>query len=91
MESLAQNERPIHLPLEGPLETAFSVLILVFPLSRAEHRRGGRIKARGLSELAAAQAKAGEFPRAPFVTTTRRMKRGTGAFFCFRFLSRERK
>ena len=28
----------------------FEVLVLNFPLSRAEHRWGGRIKARGLSE-----------------------------------------
>jgi len=33
-------------------------------LSRAEHRRGGRIKARGLFESAEAQAKEGESPRA---------------------------
>jgi len=57
-------------------------------LSRAEHRRGGRIKARGLSEPAAAQAKAGEFPRAPAAPTTRREVRSTagqGVFFWFVF------
>jgi len=48
------------------------LLVLVFPLSRAEHRRGGREKARGLSEPAVAYAKAGEFPRAPAAPTTRR-------------------
>jgi len=57
-----------------------------FPLSRAEHRRCGREKARGLSESAVAQAKAGEFPRAPAAPTTRRVKRGTGAFFWLLFL-----
>jgi len=60
-------------------------LVLVFPLSRAEHRRGGREKARGLSEPALAKAKAGEFPRAPAAPTTRRVKRDTGVFFCFVF------
>jgi len=59
--------------------------LLVFPLSRAKHRRGGRKKACGLSEPAVAQAKAGEFSRAPIATTTRRMKRDTGVFFCFVF------
>jgi len=54
-------------------------------LSRAEHRRGGRIKARGLFEPAVAKAKAGEFPRAPAAPTTRRVKRDTGVFFWFVF------
>jgi len=67
------------------LETVFRLLVVYFPLSRAEHRRGGRDKARGLSEPAVAQAKAGEFPRAPAAPTTRRMKRDTGVFFCFVF------
>jgi len=49
-------------------------LVLVFPLSRAEHRRGGRKKARGLSESAVANAKAGEFPRAPVAATGRLSK-----------------
>jgi hypothetical protein len=47
-------------------------------LSRAEHRHGGRIKARGLFERS-------EFPRAPAAVTTRRMKRDTGVLFCFVF------
>jgi len=59
----------------------FELLVLVFPLCRAEHRRGGREKARGLSESAAAQAKADEFPRAPAAPSTRRVKRDTGGFF----------
>jgi len=53
-------------------------LVLEFPLSRAEHWRGGRIKARGLSEP---RWKRGEFPRAPAAPATRRIKRGTGGFF----------
>ena len=65
-------------PLEGGLKTAFGVLVLNFPLSRAEHRRGGRIKVRGLSERS-------EFPRAPSAAATRRIKRDTGVFFCFVF------
>jgi len=60
------------------LENGLSFLVLVYPLSRAEHRRGGRIKVRGLFESAVAKAKAGEFPRAPAAPTTRRIKRGTG-------------
>ena len=36
--------------LEGGLKTVLELVILVFPLSRAEHRRGGRKKARGLFE-----------------------------------------
>jgi len=40
------------------LKTVLEVLVLNFPLSRAEHRRGGRIKVRGLFERS-------EFPRAP--------------------------
>jgi hypothetical protein len=60
-------------------------MVLAFPLSRAEHRRDGRKKARGLSEPAAAKAKAGEFPRAPAAPTTRRVKRDTGVLFCFVF------
>jgi len=63
------------------LENTLKLSVLVFPLSRAEHRRGGRIKARGLFESAVAKAKAGEFPRAPAAPTTRRMKRDTGGFF----------
>jgi hypothetical protein len=63
----------------------FDLLVLVFPLSRAEHRHGEREKTCGLFEPAAAQAKAGAFPRAPIATTTRRMKRDTGVFFCFVF------
>jgi len=59
--------------------------LLVFPLSRAEHRRGGRKKAGGLSEPAVAKAKAGEFPRAPAAPTTRRVKWDTGVLFCFVF------
>jgi hypothetical protein len=47
-------------------------------LSRAEHRRGGRIKARGLFERS-------EFPRAPAAASTRREKRDTGVFFRFVF------
>ncbi len=66
------------------LMDGFKILLLNFPLSRAEHRRDGRIKARGLSERS-------EFPRAPAVATTRRVKRGTGVFFCFCFLARARK
>jgi len=49
----------------------FKVSVLFIPLPRAEHRRGGGEKARGLSESAAAQAKAGEFPRVPAVSTGR--------------------
>jgi hypothetical protein len=48
------------------------------PLSRAEHRRGGRDKARGLSERS-------EFPRAPAASSTRRIKRDVGVLFCFVF------
>jgi hypothetical protein len=66
----------------------FCLWFSAFPLSRAEHRRGGRIKARGLSERS-------EFPRAPAVATTRRAAlrgpRDTGVFFWLSFLSRERK
>ena len=39
-------------PLEGGLKTVFEFLSLYFPLSRAEHGRGGREKARGLFEPA---------------------------------------
>jgi len=73
-------------------------------LSRAEHRRGGREKARGLSEPAVAKAKAGEFPRAPAAPTTRREVRSTaghgrlkpvtpfsGKAWLVRFLPRGRK
>jgi len=60
----------------------FEVLILNFPLFRAEHRRGGRNKARGLFE---SRRRRGEFPRAPAAATTRRVKRDTGVFFCFVF------
>ena len=63
--------------------------LVLIPLSRAEHRRGGRIKARGLFESAVAWAEAGEFPRAPAVSTTRRMKRDTGVFFWFVFFHAE--
>jgi hypothetical protein len=38
------------------MNTSSEVLVLYFPLSRAEHRRGGREKARGLSEPAARRA-----------------------------------
>jgi len=71
------------------LKTVFEVLVFDFPLSRAEHRRGGRIKVRGLFESAVALAKAGEFPRAPAAVTTRRVKRDTGVFFCFVFFHAE--
>jgi hypothetical protein len=40
----------LFLHQEGKL--IFDFLVFYFPLSRAEHRRGGRIKARGLSEPA---------------------------------------
>jgi hypothetical protein len=60
-------------------------------LFRAEHRRYGRIKARGLFESAAALAEAGEFPRAPAASATRRKKRDMGVFFWLLFFSRERK
>jgi len=42
----------------------FDLLQLFFPLSRAEHRRIGRKKARGLFERS-------EFPRAPVASTGR--------------------
>jgi hypothetical protein len=61
-----------------PMENFFCLWFSDFPLSRAEHRRGGRTKARGLFERS-------EFPRAPVTSTTRRMKRDTGVFFCFVF------
>ncbi len=48
------------------------------PLSRAEHRHGGRVKRADLSERS-------EFPRAPTDVVTRRVKRGTGVFFWFVF------
>jgi len=60
-------------------------LVFYFPLSRAEHRRRGRKKRVGLSESAVALAKAGEFRHAPALSTTRRIKRDTGVFFCFVF------
>jgi len=56
----------------GGILPPFGLMVLAFPLSRAEHRRGGRIKARGLSEPAVAKAKVGEFPRAPAAPATRR-------------------
>jgi len=43
------------------------------------------LKRADLFESAVAKAKAGEFPRAPAVSTTRRKKRDTGAFFWFVF------
>jgi hypothetical protein len=49
------------------LKTAFKVLVLKFPLSRAEHRRGGRKKRVGLSERS-------EFRLAPTPSTTRRIR-----------------
>ena len=52
--------------------------LLFFPLSRAEHRSSVRIRLAGLSERS-------EFPRDPFATSTRRIKRDTGGFFWFVF------
>ncbi len=49
------------------------------PLSRAEHRHGGRNKRADLSERS-------EFPRAPTDGATRRIKRDAGVFFWFVFL-----
>ncbi len=49
-----------------------------YPLSRAEHRHGGRDKRADLSEQS-------EFPRAPHDVATRRVKRDTGGFFWFVF------
>jgi hypothetical protein len=53
-----------------------------FPLSRAEHRRGGRGKRADLSERS-------ESPRAPTDSATRRIKRDTGVFFWFVFFYAE--
>jgi len=36
--------------LEGGLKIIYALMSLYTPLSRAEHRRGGRAKARGLFE-----------------------------------------
>jgi hypothetical protein len=47
-------------------------------LSRAEHRRYGRIKCGGLFERS-------EFRRAPAGSPTHRVKRDTGVFFWFVF------
>jgi hypothetical protein len=49
-------------------------------LSRAEHRHGGRGKRTDLFERS-------EFPRAPAVAPTRRVKRYTGGFFWFVFFA----
>jgi hypothetical protein len=46
------------------LKKVFEVLGLNFPLSRAEHRRGGRIKARGLFESRRSQSEGGASFRA---------------------------
>ncbi|GEM_PF-6772140 len=78
IEGTQANQEVSDSPKRWGYQTVIMLLVLGFPLSRAEHRRGGRIKARGLSESAVAQAKAGEFPRAPATPTTRRIKRGTG-------------
>jgi hypothetical protein len=71
------------------LKTFF--VVLVFPLYRAEHRRRGRKKRVGLSESAAAKAKAGEFRHAPNPSATRRIKRDTGVFFWLLFCHAEEK
>ena len=57
----------------------------VFPLCSAPSIDGvdGKMNADCLSDS--------EFPRAPVAAATRRIERGTGVFFWFGFLSRERK
>jgi hypothetical protein len=71
------------------MRTIFASLVLISPLSRAEHRWGGRNKARGPAcppqEGLSLAARRGEFPRAPAEPSTRRIKRDTGVFFCFVF------
>jgi hypothetical protein len=68
----------------GDLKTFFVVLVLTFPLSRAEHRRRGRKKRAGLSERS-------EFRHAPTLSTTRRKKRDRGVFFWLLFCHAEEK
>ena len=80
MSLLPHGGRP--QPLEGNFKADF-LGGSCFPLSRAEHRRGGQIKARGLLERS-------EFPRAPTDTTTRGVERDTDGFFWLPFLSRKR-
>jgi len=46
---------PVHFAGQvhnAAIKEVFDLLVLVFPLSRAEHRRHGRVKARGLFEPA---------------------------------------
>jgi len=67
--------RPQEAPLKRDSKTVFESWVLIFPLSRAGHRRGGRIKACGLSDPAPPQA--GGVPRAPAAVTTRRINKSS--------------
>jgi len=60
-ESMASKALPVERdasgsPLGGGFEYGFEFMVFHFPLSEAEHRRGGRTKARGLSEPAKRRA-----------------------------------
>ncbi len=64
MRPIPHNGRT-HVAAERGAKLAFAFLMLVFPLSRAEHRRGGRKKTRGLSETHRSLGKGGASFGAP--------------------------